>query len=192
MQPLDPQSRDRRPGNAPDRLGETRTRSRLSLAATARTLARPVGTASAVLALLALLSSPAGAAAHRKRHGPIYFFTSPSAAIDSYNPLVIKPRDIPLFLDGQWVLQDLRWTGWGSSVARATGISSSSNDNPNAVQGKRIKTWAKVTLSKPGRFEGHRVYRCFALRVPPPASYPPTCLRRVGTIWIFGAVRETG
>ena len=192
MQTPEPQSRDPRPRNVPGRLDETRTRPRVSPVATARTLVRRVGTASALLALLALLSSPAGAAAHRKRHGPIYFFTSPSAAIDSDSPLVIEPRDIPLFLDGQWVLQDLRWTGWGSPVARATGISSSSNDNPNAAQGKRIKTWAKVTLSKPGRFEGHKVYRCFAVRVPPPASYSPTCLRHVGSTWIFDSVRKSG
>lgn len=43
----------------------------------------------------------------------------------------MRPSGFALFLDGQWVLQDLRWSGWGSSVARATGISNSDNDIPN-------------------------------------------------------------
>ena len=36
----------------------------------------------------------------------------------------------------------------------ARGLSSSSNGNPNAVEGKRIITWAKVALSKPVRSIG--------------------------------------
>lgn len=94
------------------------------------------------------------------------------------NHLVARPSGFPLFVDGQWVLEKLHWTGWGSPVAKARGLSSSSNDDPNAAQGKRIITWAKVRLSEPGHFHGHRVYRCMRVTVPPPANYPPGCLQR--------------
>ncbi len=115
-----------------------------------------------------------------KRHRTIYFFTIPEAPVNKHNPLVIHPSGLPLFQDGQWILEKLHWTGWGSSVAHAQGLSSSSNDKPNAEEGKRIITWAKVTLSKPVRFRGHEVYSCFRVKVPPPASYPDLCLQRSG------------
>lgn len=109
----------------------------------------------------------------------VYFFTNPATPIDSHNPLVARPSGFPLFQDGQWILEKLHWTGWGSSVARGTGLSSSSNDIPNAAEGKRILTPAEVVLSKPGWFHGHEVYRCLRLNVPPPASYPYSCLQEL-------------
>lgn len=115
-----------------------------------------------------------------------YFFSSPSdiVAIDGKlsdrNRFVVRPKGFPLFLDGQWVLEKLHWTGWGSQVTKARGRSSSSNDIPNAAEGKRIITWAKVRLSQPGRFHGHRIYRCITVTVPPPADYGgPRCLQRI-------------
>lgn len=115
----------------------------------------------------------------------IYFFARPSSAVALVgehlafpNPRVVRPSGFPLFEDGQWVLEKLHWSGWGSPVARARGLSSSSNDDPSAAQGKRIITWAKVRLSKPGIFRGHRVYRCITVTVPRPAHYPPACLQR--------------
>jgi hypothetical protein len=118
---------------------------------------------------------------------PIYFWSNLPVAINKQNPMVIRPKTFLLFEDGQWVLQGMHWTGWGSSVAHGTGISSSSNGIPNAAQGKRIKTWARVTLSNPGRFQGHEVYRCFSLAVPPPANYgpQPLCLARSGGAWVL-------
>ena len=139
----------------------------------------------------AALSGNAGAdstsATHSRRggHGQIYFFARPSSAValvgqhlPTPNPLVLRPSGFPLFEDGQWILEKLHWSGWGSSVARASGLSSSSNDDPNAEQGKRIITWAKVRLSQPGVFRGRRVYRCIRITVPRPAHYPPACLQR--------------
>jgi hypothetical protein len=121
----------------------------------------------------------------RGGNGKIYFFERPSSAValvgqhlPSPNPLVLRPSGFPLFEDGQWVLEKLHWSGWSSPVARARGLSSSSNDDPNAVEGKRIITWAKVRLSQPGVFRGHRVYRCIRITVPRPAHYPPACLQR--------------
>jgi hypothetical protein len=116
---------------------------------------------------------------------PIYFFTDTATPINKQNPLVIRPHGFLMFQDGQWFLQNLHWTGWGSPVAQATGISNSSNDIPNAAAGKRIKTWARVTLSNPGRFEGHEVYRCFSLVVPTPAADQNLCLGHTGRLWIM-------
>jgi hypothetical protein len=162
---------------------------------TMRAFPRLLGTVTlaAVVAVSAsaTLSGNAGAdsasATHSRRggHGQIYFFARPSSAValvgqhlPSPNPLVLRPSGFPLFEDGQWVLEKLHWSEWGSPVARARGLSSSSNDDPNAAEGKRIITWAKVRLSQPGVFRGHRVYRCITITVPRPAHYPPACLQR--------------
>jgi hypothetical protein len=143
------------------------------------------------LALAAALALVLSAVAQGGVPQPIYFFTDTATPINSQNPLVIRPSGFLLFQDGQWVLQDLHWTGWSSSIARASGISNSSNDIPNAAQGKRIKTWADVTLSNPGRFRGHEVYRCFALTVPPPASDTYACLAQVGSSWELAPLEQT-
>jgi hypothetical protein len=148
--------------------------------------------AASCVAFAAALAFVLPAAAQAKLPQPIYFWSNiPEPVSSSFfnNPLVIRPSGFTLFEDGQWVLQDMHWSGWGSSVAHATGISSSSNDIPNVAQGKRIKTWAHVTLSNPGRFHGHEVYRCFKLTVPPPAHYPPSCLAHTGSLWILSAGR---
>jgi len=141
-----------------------------------RSKIRPGLKAPTCVALVAAIALLLPAVAESRLPQPIYFFTNTAQPINKQNPLIIRPKGFLLFQDGQWSLERLRWTGWGSSVARATGVSNSSNDIPNAAEGKRIKTWAHVTLSNPGRFKGHEVYRCFTLTVPPPASYPPVCL----------------
>jgi hypothetical protein len=103
----------------------------------------------------------------------------------------MRPSGFVLFLDGQWVLQDLHWAGWGSSVARATGISNSSNDIPDAASGRRIKTWADMTLSSPMRWHGHEVYSCFKILVPPPAGDLSGCVLPnppIGSGWLAGGI----
>jgi hypothetical protein len=115
----------------------------------------------------------------------VYFFASPFGQLPGQ--FVIKPKGFPIFLDGQWVLEKLHWTHWGAKVARATGISSSSDDKPDPARGKRIKTPARVTLSRPGRFQGRTVYRCVAVKVPPPANFgPKRCLKGKGAAAYFG------
>jgi hypothetical protein len=130
------------------------------------------------------LSLPAMAQAARLPQ-PIYFWGSVIAPVNApYNFRVIRPSTIGLFRDGSWYVDHLHWTGWGSSVAQARGISNASNGIPNQAQGKRIKTPAQVTLSNPGRFQGHEVYRCFQLTVPAfPASDQHLCLKRSGGYW---------
>jgi hypothetical protein len=107
---------------------------------------------------------------------PIYFWSNVALTIRTpgqpAQAEVIRPSTIVLSADGSWGLEHLHWTGWGSSVAHAKGISSASNGIPNMAQGKRIKQSAQITLSSPGRFYGHEVYRCYALKVPAPGNKP--------------------
>jgi len=145
------------------------------------------------LALLVVLGGcmtlPSLWVAHARASRSVYFFSDNGESIGTHNPLVTRPSGFALFLDGQWVLQHLRWTGWGSPVARATGISNSSNDIPNAAQGKRIKTWAEMTLSQPTLWHGREVYGCFHILVPPPASDSSACVLPdppVGSGWLAG------
>jgi hypothetical protein len=124
---------------------------------------------------------------------PIYFWGSVAAEISapgqSLQREVIRPSLIFLFADGSWDIEQLHWTGWGSSVAHAKGISSSSNGIPNLAQGKRIKTPGQVTLSSPGQFRGHEVYRCFTLTVSPSA---PDEQRRARGLGLDGHMCLTG
>jgi hypothetical protein len=145
-------------------------------------------------AALALgLALPAIAQAHVSLPQPIYFWGSTATAVSvpkgqgpAPNTRLIRPPMILMFADGSWDIGHLRWSGWGSSVAHASGISSASNGIPNQAEGKRIKQPAQVALSNPGRFQGHEVYRCFTLTV---ASYPASdehlCLKAQGGYTYF-------
>jgi hypothetical protein len=127
---------------------------------------------------------------------PVYFWANTAATIAGPGqpslPPVIRPKTIALFADGSWDVEHLRWSGWGSSVARATGISSASDGIPNQAEGKRIKTAARVVLSHPGTFQGCEVYRCFTLTIPSrPASDQHLCLKEQGGSWYLVAQRST-
>jgi hypothetical protein len=137
----------------------------------------------AVAALLAVVLSPA---AHGAIPQPVYFFTNTTQPLDKTNKLVIKPSSFLMFQDGGWVLQKLKWTHWGSKVARATGISNASDGIPNMAEGKRTMSPARVTLSKPGRFRGHEVYHCFTLTVPAHhESDQHLCIKRLGSLYLL-------
>ncbi len=97
----------------------------------------------------------------------------------------LKPSSWLMFADGSWALEKLKWTGWGTKVAHATGISSASNGIPDQAQGKRIKEKAYVTLWNPGQVLGHRVYRCFALSLPKQANNTTDCLRNQHGSWYY-------
>ena len=147
-------------------------------------LAKRLGFGSAgIIVALALFS----ASAQAKLPQPIYFFFNVALTIKMPGmPVqgeVIRPSTIGLFADGSWYLEKLRWTGWGSKVAHATAISSASNGIPSEAQGKRIKTPAQITLSSPGRFFGREVYRCYQLKVRPPATDVHGCLAGAKGYW---------
>jgi hypothetical protein len=124
---------------------------------------------------------------------PIYFWGNVAAPVKGPGQPpateVVRPSLILLFADGSSDVDHLHWTGWGSSVAHAKGISSASNGIPNMAQGKRIKKPAQVTLSSPGPFQGHEVYRCFTLTVAPATTSAPRCLTDQGGYWFLAATR---
>jgi alpha-tubulin suppressor-like RCC1 family protein len=108
----------------------------------------------------------------------VFFFANPGGLPRFPHQLVMRPSSLALFQDGSWVLTGLRWRGWGSRVAHATGTSDASNGMPDQADGARLRTPAKLTLSNPGRFAGRQVYRCFRLTVRPPATSSHGCLSR--------------
>ena len=133
-----------------------------------------------VLANVAADASPAVVAP------TIYFYTNIPAAINAQNPPAARPSLIPITEDGSSVLEGLDWTGWGSSVARAVGVSSTSTCKPSCGTGHRINTPVQVTLSNPGQFLGHEVYRCFQLTFPSfPRSDDHECIGRLGSEYVY-------
>jgi hypothetical protein len=84
------------------------------------------------------------------------------------------------------VIVNLRWSGWGGSSARATGISSASNCTPNCAAGKRTHDQAQLVVSQPKRFLGHTVYSCFQLTIPAaPKANQHECLGRAGSLYVY-------
>jgi hypothetical protein len=144
----------------------------------------------AVVASLALglvvSTAEAGPAQAGRQAAEISFYSDINQPINFpsiKNPLVVRPAGLYLFEDGSWRLQDLQWSGWGTSVASASGISSSSDCKPNCAAGQRTETPAQFTVSSPGRVLGHQVYRCYQLVVPShPSSNQHGCLGRTGSL----------
>ena len=143
----------------------------------------------AVAATALVLALIFAGAARAARPAPTYFFDSVASIIKApgqpVQPEVIRPSTIFLFADGSWALIKLHWTGWGSKVAHGKGTSSASSGNPDQAHGKRTNTPAQITLSKPGRFFGHEVYRCYQLHVRPPATNLHGCLSGHKGYWGF-------
>jgi hypothetical protein len=134
---------------------------------------------------LVVTTAEAGAGQAGGQAGQIYFYSDVNQPINFpsiKNPLVVSPAGLYLFEDGSWLLKNLQWSGWGTSVAHASGISSSSDCKPNCAAGTRTDTPAQFTVSSPGRVLGHEVYRCYRLVVPPPASNLHGCLGRTGSL----------
>lgn len=104
-------------------------------------------------------------------------------SVNSSTPLVVRPSQVLLAEDGSVALVDLRWSDWGTSVARATGVWSASDCTPSCADGKLTKRPAQLTLSNPGLVLGHMVYRCYQVDPPNPQRDPADhgCLRRDGT-----------
>jgi hypothetical protein len=121
-------------------------------------------------------------AAHSRGQQTIYLFAFPFELINQRNPLVIEPSEFPFAEDGAWLLEGLRWTGWDSRIARATGIS-----KVRVEVGEYIKMPAALALSSPGLFKGHDVYRCFTVTVPAePSHNEHRCIKRLGSSYGFG------
>ncbi len=100
--------------------------------------------------------------------GPIAFYADLGNQVGGQTPLTQPPSTLLLAEDGSVALVHLRWSGWGTNLARATGEWSASSCDPNCAAGKRTTAPATLTLSNPGLVGGHRVYRCFQVSPPHP------------------------
>ncbi len=114
-------------------------------------------------------SSPAPSA------GALAFYSSIGNPINDPqlpNRPVVRPSGLLLFQDGSWFLKNLRWSGWGSSVAHATGTSSA-----KSPAGTYKNSPAQLTLSQPKVLFGHKVYSCYQLTIPAtPAANQHECI----------------
>jgi hypothetical protein len=140
------------------------------------------------IAVLVSAAAPAAARPHVASAGKIYFYANVGNPIPGTkfgpNPPLIRPLRLIEFEDGSWLIVNLRWTGWGGSTARATGISSASSCKPNCAAGKRTHDPAQLVVSQPKRFRGRTVYTCFQLTIPAtPQANQHDCLGREGSLY---------
>lgn len=151
-----------------------------------------LGLAVALAIGLFVATTGAGAGPTLRRVDRIYLYASLSAPIDPSvaNALVVRPSVLYLTYDGAVVVKSVRWSSWGGSVARATGVYSASDCNPSCATGQRTNSQARVTLSSPGRVLGHEVYRCYQLTVPAQGKDQFSCLRRQGTSYVYELVSK--
>lgn len=122
--------------------------------------------------------------------GGISFYGDFGNIIGHRNPLLVRPSMLLLAEDGSVALVHLQWTGWGTSVARGTGVWTASNCTPNCATGKLTTSPANVTLWDPGLVGGHKVYRCFQIYPPHPDRdiLDRGCIRRQGKFYEYAPI----
>lgn len=104
------------------------------------------------------------------RHGPLYVLLSPTQGPSPASPrggrFAVEPPEIELLPPAGWWLEELRWRGWGTARASATGRSLERTCEPDctaAAPSELLVSEATIELSNPGRDDGRRVYRCFRI-----------------------------
>ncbi len=123
---------------------------------------------------IAYLSSPLASArgsAHASSD-PIYFYDN----VALLQGLRVRPSQITFNVDGNNTVTDLSWEGWGSPIARGQGTNHVDNCIPNCAQGHVSPVQVHITLSRPGSFHGHDVYRCFAVKPAAKTYLRDSCL----------------
>jgi hypothetical protein len=137
----------------------------------------------ALLATAASLSAGPAAAGRARASGRVVFYSNvaqlvPGTSPFSKNTPSVRPNLVLMFADGSWFIKKLHWSSWGGPVARATGISSASNGNPNQAQGKRINHPVQFVLSGRRSLFGRSVYACYQLTDPKaPQTDQHDCLK---------------
>jgi hypothetical protein len=81
-----------------------------------------------------------------------YFLSAPNNGPDFNPQFVVRPKTLLIHNDGDWVLQDLKWRGWGSSVARGIGTSFVHVLEPRFMS---ASVRSDITLSYPGEVQHH-------------------------------------
>ena len=140
--------------------------------------------AAALVGPAAWVSAGSAHAGGTKASGQVVFYSDVAQLVPGTPPYMdnvpsVRPSLVVMFQDGSWVIEKLRWSSWGGSVARATGISSASNCQPNCAQGRRTRDPVQFVVSQPRHLFGRTVYACYQLTDP---KAPPTdqhdCLKR--------------
>lgn len=90
--------------------------------------------------------------------------------------LKVQPSTLVMAGDGNDMITGLRWSGWGSSTARATGVNHVNNCVPSCSDGYVASVRVSVDLFSPGYFRGNYVYRCYAVKPSAPAYLHHFCL----------------
>lgn len=143
-----------------------------------------------VAACCAMVETPALAGGASSGTGRIGFYGDIGNMIGSRNPLLVRPSQLLLVEDGSVALVHLRWSGWGTKVARAGGMWSASDCTPSCASGKLTTSPARLTLSSPGMVDGRLVYRCFRIDPPHPSRdiEDHACLRPQGSSYGYVTV----
>ena len=177
-------------GRSPRRTGlpfmgadQSRHRGTRSLLARLKVLLLALAFAGGVLVV------PVGAAVQHASSGQISFY-SDLGNMANTSSLVVHPATLMLVEDGSVALVNLKWSGWGTSVAHAAGVWSASNGIPSQATGKRTTSPARLTLSSPGLVLGHSVYRCYQIDPPHPRRdiADHACMQQQGTLYMYEPV----
>jgi hypothetical protein len=100
------------------------------------------------MAALTLLASAAEA-----RASTVYFGQSQDPADRAY-----KPKALQVAGEGSFVVEQMRWSFWGSRVARGRGIGAQDDCEPDCATGTFHRAAARVKLWRPRRKCGHEVW----------------------------------
>lgn len=149
----------------------------------------------ALLLVIAITSSvfarPATRLDDRTPSGQIGFFGDIGKLVYRRSSYLVRPTTLLLTEDGSFALLHLRWIGWGTDVARATGVWSASDCTPSCASGKRTTGAAGISLSRPGWVLGRRAYRCFQVTlIARHGNRARTCLRRHGNFYFYAMTAE--
>jgi len=133
------------------------------------------------VALLAAAVWPSAGSAGAGVSGRVVFYSDVANTVPgsplARNVPTVRPKLVLLTQDGSAVIEKLRWSSWGGSIARATGISSASNCNPNCADGKRTHYRVDFVLSNRRRLFGRTVYSCYEVTYPRARDDLHSCLK---------------
>lgn len=82
------------------------------------------------------------------------------------NGLQIKPKEMQLSGDATLFVNEIRWHGWGTTMATGRGTAKADDCDPNCATGKFHYYPAVIVLSKPLSWHGKRAYSYAAESVP--------------------------
>ena len=141
--------------------------------------AHPALPALALVLVLALASCGGGSTTTAER--PATATNSRKAPLPLFLPDVtgrrlVKPRTYSVTVDGDLVMKNLSWRGWGGASAKATG---KAEERP--ASGLVDTFSGSIRASKPRICRGARYYTEVAVTVPPQAPYVPSAPTRLRT-----------